>query len=133
MIRYWRFSSIIQPSNQSGNTLKALGRFLCNQARHTEHTQNFNTRITPFYYVISHNTKFTQESCCYIYVCFQASNYTSLKKQPLPLPFSLQKRKKMGSTNQFLDFPDQICYVQCGFCTTILLVINFIINYLLIW
>ncbi|XWS69031.1 hypothetical protein CRYUN_Cryun04dG0144700 [Craigia yunnanensis] len=28
----------------------------------------------------------------------------------------------MSTMNHFFDLPEQICYVQCGFCTTILLV-----------
>ncbi|CAN6676156.1 unnamed protein product [Malus baccata var. baccata] len=28
----------------------------------------------------------------------------------------------MSTLNQLFDLPDQICYVQCGFCTTLLLV-----------
>ncbi|KAA3465802.1 axial regulator YABBY 4 isoform X1 [Gossypium australe] len=31
-------------------------------------------------------------------------------------------KKKMSTLNHLFDLPEQICYVQCGFCTTILLV-----------
>lgn len=38
------------------------------------------------------------------------------------LSLSMTKMPNMTTLNQLFDLPGQICHVQCGFCTTILLV-----------
>ncbi|KAH1264342.1 Axial regulator YABBY 4 [Glycine max] len=61
-------------------------------------------------------------------LCQKNYNFISLSLLSLPLShthsltYKLQIQTDMSTLNHLFDLPEQICYVECGFCATILMV-----------
>jgi len=67
-------------------------------------------------------------------LCQKNYNFISLSLLSLPLShthsltYKLQIQTDMSTLNHLFDLPEQICYVECGFCATILMVMNSLVT-----